>query len=97
MSPIEVRRNSLILGTHNWRRLWESPTKPWYDRDSSTGKCLKDVREATPEADMWGFLRDPYGRNEDIKDTKIGSVSERRSNLALERGHIKHAEQYQVP
>ena len=27
-----------MLGTHNWRRLWGSPTKLWFGRDSSKGK-----------------------------------------------------------
>ena len=61
------------------------------------GKCLKDVREATPKAGLWGLLGDPHGGNEDIKDAKIGSMSERRNSLASKRGHIKHAKQYQVP
>ena len=94
MSPIEVSPNSLILGAHNWRRLWESPTKPWFDRDSCMGKCLKDVREATPKAGLWGLLGDPHGGNEDIKDVKIGSISKRRNSLASEMSHIKHTEQY---
>ena len=97
MSPIEVRPNSLILGAHNWRRLWEHPTKSWFDRDSRTGKCLKDIREVTPRADPWDLLGDPHGGNEDIKDVKIGSASERRNSLASERGYIKHAERYQTP
>ena len=94
MSPIEVRPNNLILGAHNWRHLWESPIKPWFDRDSRTGKCLKDIREATPKVDLWGLLGDPHGENEGIKNAKIGSVSERRNSLASKMGHIKHAEQY---
>ena len=53
------------------------------------GKCLKDVREATLRADPWGLLGDPHDRNEDIKDAKIGNVSERRNSLASDRGHIK--------
>ena len=61
------------------------------------GKCLKDVREATPKAGLWGLLGDPHGGNEDIKDAKIGSMSERRNSLASKRGHIKHAKQYQAP
>ena len=50
-----------------------------------------------PRADSSGLLKDPYGRNEDKKDAKIGSMRRRRNNLALERGHIKHAERYQAP
>ena len=58
------------------------------------GKCLKVVREATLRADPWGLLGDPHDRNEDIKDAKTGSMSERRNNLTSEKGHIKHTEQY---
>ena len=92
MSPIEVRPNSLILGAHNWHCLWESPTKSWFDKDSRTRKCLKDVREAMLKADLWGLLGDPHGGKEDIKDMKTRSVNERRNSLASERGHIKHIE-----
>ena len=70
--------------------------KPWFDRDSRTEKCLKDVREAMPIANPWGLLGDPRGGNEDKKDAKIGSVRGRRNSLALERGHIKHIERYQA-
>ena len=94
MCPIEVRPNSLILGAHNWRRLWESPTKLWFDKDSRMGKCLKGVQEAMLKADLWGLFRDPYGRNEDIKDVKTRSVGRKRNSLASEKGHIKHTEQY---
>ena len=44
-------------------------------------KCLKDVREATPRVNPWGVLGDPHGGNEDIKDAKIRSASERRNSL----------------
>ena len=47
--------------------------------------------------DLWGLFGNPPGGREDIKDVRIGSVSEKRNSLALERGHIKHTEQYQVP
>ena len=60
-------------------------------------KCLKDVWEAKPRVDPWGLLEDPHGGNEDIKDTKIGSASERRNSLASKRGCIKHPERYQAP
>ena len=60
------------------------------------GKCLKDIREATLKADLWGLLRNPYGGREDIKDVRIGSVSEKRNSLASKRGHIKHTKQYQA-
>ena len=47
----------------------------------------------------WGLLGDQLGKREDIKDVRIRSESEseRRNNLASERGHIKHTKQYQVP
>ena len=50
-----------------------------------------------PRADPMGPLRGPHGRNEDRKDMKIGSASERRNNLASERGHFKHFKWYQAP
>ena len=43
---------------------------------------------------LWGLLRNPPGGREDIKDVRIGSVSEKRNSLALEMGHIKHTAQY---
>ena len=43
---------------------------------------------------LWGLLRNPPGGREDIKDMRIGSVSEKRNSLVSERGHIKHTEQY---
>ena len=49
------------------------------------------------KADLWGLLGDPPGKREDIKDVRIGSVSKKRNSLALEKGHIKHTEHYQVP
>ena len=58
---------------------------------------MKDIRETTPRADPLGLLRDPHGRNEGKKDTKIGSVSKKRNNLLSEKGHIRHTERYQVP
>ena len=48
------------------------------------------------EVIRWGFLGDLLGEREDIKDARIGSVSERRNSLTLKRGHIKHTKQYQV-
>ena len=56
------------------------------------GKCLKDVREATLKVDLWGLLGNPPGKREDIKDVRIGSMSEKRNSMALEMGHIKHTE-----
>ena len=49
------------------------------------------------KADLWGFLEDPRGGNGDIKDVRIRSVSKKGNSLALEKGHIKHAKQYQAP
>ena len=50
-----------------------------------------------PRAEPLGPLGGPYGKNEDRKDTKTGSASERRNNLASERRHIKHFKRYQAP
>ena len=55
-------------------------------------KCLKDVWETTLKVDLWGLLGNPHGGRGDIKDERIGRVSEKRNNLALEKGHIKHTE-----
>ena len=55
---------------------------------------MKEVREATPRTNPWGLLGDPHGGNEDKNDAKIGSTSKKRINLASEKVHIKHAEQY---
>ena len=35
--------------------------------------------------------------SEDRKDMKIGSTNWRRNSLALEKGRIKHSEQYRAP
>ena len=48
-------------------------------------------------ADPLGPLKGPYDGNKDRRDVKTGNASERRNNLALERGHIKHFKRYQVP
>ena len=45
------------------------------------GKCLKDVREATPRVNLWGLLRTPHGGREDRSDVRIRSASERRNSL----------------
>ena len=50
-----------------------------------------------PRADPLGPLGGPHGGNEDRKDVKIGSVSEKRNNPTSERGHIKHFKWYQAP
>ena len=49
------------------------------------------------ESGFVGSSRGPHGGNEDGKDVKTGSVSERRNNLASERDHIKHSKRYQAP
>ena len=38
VSPSQVQPTGPTLEMHNWRRLWESPIKPWFGRDSSKGK-----------------------------------------------------------
>ena len=55
---------------------------------------MKDILEAMPRTDLLGPLRGPHGGSEDRKDVKTGSASGRRNNLASEKGHIKHSEQY---
>ena len=55
---------------------------------------MKDVREAMLKADLWGLLKNPLGKREDIKDARIGSASEKRNSLASKKGYIKHTEQY---
>ena len=49
------------------------------------------------ESEFVGSSRGPHGRNEGKKVDKTRSASEKRNNLASERGHIKHTERYQVP
>ena len=51
---------------------------------------MKDIREATLKVDLWGFLENPPGGREDIKDVRIGNVSEKRNSLASGRDSIKH-------
>ena len=48
------------------------------------------------KAIWWGLLEDQLGEREDIKDVRIRSMSERRNNLALEKGQTKHTKQYQM-
>ena len=42
------------------------------------------------------LLRDPFGEKKGKKGVKIGSMSKRKSSLALEKGRIKHTRQYQT-
>ena len=42
------------------------------------------------------LLRDPFGEKKGKRGVKIGSMSSRKSSLALEKGHIKHTRQYQA-
>ena len=58
---------------------------------------MKDVREATLKADLWGLLKNLHGGREDKKEVRIGSASEKRKSMASGRGHIKLTEQCQVP
>ena len=85
------------MGAHNWHRLWESPAKLWFGRDlTGTKQCLKDILEAVPRADSQGPLGRPLGGSEDRKDVQTGSGNWQRNNLALEKGRIKHSEQYRA-
>ena len=47
-------------------------------------------------ADPRGPLRGPLGGSEDRKDARIERANWRRNSLALEKGRIKHFEQYRV-
>ena len=58
---------------------------------------MKDILEAMLRADPRGPLGGPLGESEDRKDMKTRSTNWRRNNLALEKGHIKHLEQYRAP
>ena len=60
-------------------------------------KCLKDIPEAMPKADLRGLLGGPLGGSEDRKDLRTGSANGQRNNLALEKGRIKHSERYRAP
>ena len=50
-----------------------------------------------PRADPQGPLGGPLGGSEDRKDVKTKSANWWRNNLALEKGRIKHSEQYRAP
>ena len=50
-----------------------------------------------PRANLRGPLGGPLGGSEDRKDVKTESANWRRNSLALEKGHIKHSEQYWAP
>ena len=58
---------------------------------------MKDILEAMPRAGLRGHLGGPPSESEDKKDVRTGSANRRRSNLALEKGRIKHSERYCVP
>ena len=45
-----------------------------------------------PIADLLGLLGGPHGANKGKKDVETRSASEKRNNLASERGYIKHTE-----
>ena len=57
--------------------------------EGCSGGHAKSGSVGSSRGSTWG--------NKDIKDAKTRSVNERRNSLALERGHIKHTEQYQAP
>ena len=48
-------------------------------------------------ADLRGPLGGPLGESKDRKDVRTGSVNWQRNNLALEKGRIKHSEQFRAP
>ena len=94
MNLSQVQPKDPTLGMHNWRHLWESPIKLWFGKDSSKGKMLEGRSGDNAKSGSVGSSWDPRGGNEDRKDVKIGSASERRNNLAREKGHIKHFKRY---
>ena len=49
------------------------------------------------ESGSAGSSRGPLGESEDRKDVRTGSVNWQRNNPALEKGRIKHSEQYRAP
>ena len=48
-------------------------------------------------ADPRGLLRGPLGGSKDRNDVRTESANWRRNSLALEKGRIKHSEQYRAP
>ena len=56
------------------------------------GKCLKVDQEVMSKMVLRDLLRDLLGKKEGKRGVKIGSMSRRKSNPALEKGRIKHIE-----
>ena len=59
------------------------------------GKCLKDVQGVMLKMALEGLLRDLPGERGGTKGVKIGIISERKNDPALEKGRIKHTGQCQ--
>ena len=59
-------------------------------------RCPGDGRRVLLKVAQWDHLGDPRGGSEGKKGVKIGSVNTRKNSLALERGHTKRTEQYQM-
>ena len=54
------------------------------------GKCLEVNQGVTLKVALEGFFGDPLDGKKGRRDTKIGSLSRRKGNLALEKGCFKH-------
>ena len=51
-------------------------------------KCLKDVREVTSRADLWGLLENPHGENKDKKRHEDRECEREEEQFGLgERSH----------
>ena len=53
------------------------------------GKCLEVNQGVTLKVALEGLFGDPLDGKKGRKDTKIGSMSRRKGNLALEKGYFK--------
>ena len=58
---------------------------------------MKDILKAVLRADPRGPLGGPLGGSKDRNDVRTESANWRRNSLALEKGRIKHSEQYRAP
>ena len=60
------------------------------------GKCLEVNQGVMLKVALKGLLEDPLGEKEGRRDTKMRSMSRRKGNMALEKGHFKHTGQFSV-
>ena len=80
MSPSQVESKSLILGPHNWRCLWGSPTKLWFNRDSRTGK-MSEGRSGE------------HAESGSVRSSRGSTWRERRQKRREDREHEQQEEQ----